>query len=81
MGIPFIGINSGGIGEIGRLTGADKLLASDDSTLAESLSSLLIYVNGHYKEACDIMQKARDKAVSIFSVEQYVSGFERIISE
>lgn len=77
--VPFTGFNTGGIGEIGQLTGATRFLVGDNSDSISAIADQLLQINANYTEACKHMKAARERALILFSGEKYVTDFEKAV--
>lgn len=78
-GIPFIGINSGGIGEIAALLNLQSFVIESNEELVSNAISKILKV-GEQKEA--YWQKtlfAKERAKQIFSVENYVNTLDKLL--
>ena len=81
FGIPFIGINSGGIGEIASLLNAPALVVTNNANLVDNLITKILEVKQQKEDFQQIMFFAKQKAKTIFSVHNYVSTLNKLLSE
>jgi glycosyltransferase involved in cell wall biosynthesis len=77
--LPLIGFNSGGIGEIARITNStDLLVALNDNWIVEWKEKLL-KLKKDFKENSKINTVQKAKAMEVFSLANYVSALDQII--
>jgi glycosyltransferase involved in cell wall biosynthesis len=78
---PLIGINAGGIGEIGNVTGLTELLVNcNERDISAQLVSRLEQVNENYKQCCANILKSKSKASEIYSISKYTSTMEEVLT-
>lgn len=80
-GKPFIGFNSGGIGEIGSMVGlSEHLVDYKDSQWYREMADLLHSATSAYENWKARILAAKSKAKGVFSVETYTMQLEKIIT-
>lgn len=78
--IPFLGINKGGIGEIGSLVGLeDMLVECEPENIGQQLYEKLLQVRNNYQVAVQSMAIARNKAKEIFNLANYTRSVDSIM--
>jgi glycosyltransferase involved in cell wall biosynthesis len=81
FGIPFIGFNAGGIGEIGKLTCSSKLLVIINDNWINEIQSNLLLVKNNQSEILKGMEKSKELAMELFSLENYTNEMDKLIIE
>jgi len=79
---PFIGINTGGIGEIGSLLSLDSLLVDpgQDGTAQELLEKLIL-LHGSYDTFVNMVFSKKSLAKEIFSPEKYAAKIDSFLKQ
>lgn len=77
--IPLIGFNSGGIGEIARITNATDLLVELQENWIVEWKEKLLKLKGYFKGNSNINIVQKAKAMEVFSLANYVSSLDEII--
>lgn len=77
-GLPFIGINGGGIQEIGEMAGLSDFLVQPGTHCAEHLLQRVDYVQAHYDDCKNRMNQGKDKIRPAVSPENYVASLESL---
>jgi glycosyltransferase involved in cell wall biosynthesis len=79
---PFIGIDNGGIGEIGSLLNLDKLLVDpgQDGTAQELLEKLIL-LHGSYDTFVNMVFSRKGLAKEIFSPEKYAAKIDSFLKK
>lgn len=79
LGIPFIGLDKGGVGEIAGATGLNNLMINDGSDYAKGVHDKLLFVKNNHDDIVCQMSKAKEKAQRIFSLEKYTNMIDEIL--
>lgn len=80
-GLPFIGINSGGIGEIASLVGLEQMLVTNHAeTIGTQLLFKLQTLKKEYGLALENLALAKERAKNIFSLSAYTEQLDSLLS-
>ena len=78
-GIPFVGIDSAGISEIGEVIGLkDFLVNPNEGDYIESLSDILLYIKNNYEIALSKTLSCQDK-LRRFEIKSYTKKIDSIL--
>lgn len=81
FGIPLLGINEGGIGEIAQQVGLTHLLIEDvkSASIGDMFLQKLVEVRGKYLETVREVHFSRQKAKQIFSLDNYTNVIDKLV--
>jgi hypothetical protein len=81
FGLPLIGFNSAGIGEIGKLTGLDTLLVNlNDANINAAFIQNLEKVKANWLQIAVEMETQRAKAEYYFNINSYTSKVDSLLT-
>jgi glycosyltransferase involved in cell wall biosynthesis len=79
--LPFIGINAAGIGEIGKLTGLEELLADPQSSdLTGELVTRMENVKNNYTHYCQQVKEQKAIAKNVFDIRKYCDAIDLLLT-
>jgi glycosyltransferase involved in cell wall biosynthesis len=79
--LPFIGIHSGGIGEIAALTGLDEMMVpADKNNIGKKLFIKMEQVKNDYVNVRRKMVVAKQKAEEIFNLKSYTQTIDSLLT-
>jgi glycosyltransferase involved in cell wall biosynthesis len=82
FGKPFIGVASGGIGEIGSLLQLTTLLVDKaDGDVSESLFRKLKFLHDNYSGSLEEIGSRKSRAAEVFSPNKYAQAIDSLISQ
>lgn len=77
-GLPFVGIDSGGIGEIGALAGMNLYLANAESEdIPAEVLNILELVRGGYTLALEDVRRAKQNISTLISLPNYINALDK----
>ena len=80
-GKPFIGFNSDGIAEIGRLTGLDALLCDPvDDNFPEAFVTKLEHIRNQYGDCVAAVAEGKKKAIHVFNAALYTAQLDKVLA-